>query len=457
MTRNQQPDLQRKLGLFSLSNIVVANMVGAGIFVTSGLLMGSLNSTGLMLILWIVAGIIAICGAIAYGELGAAIPKAGGEYIFLSELFHPLLGFLSGWISFFVGFSAPVAASAMGFSEYFTRAFPGLLSFANDSGILSAGNFKTTTSILIILVFTFIHLRGIESSARVQNWLTVLKIVMVASLILIGLAFGKGSLDHFSLPEKFYFSLSGWKSIGLSLMWIMFAYSGWNASTYIGSEIKNPVKNIPNSLLIGTGIVILLYIGLNTFFIYAIPPEEMKGVISVGGLSVNYAFGKNMDVLFSMLISFALFSSLSAYLILGPRVTYSMASNGYFFKSIARINPVTKVPSLAILLQAVISIIMVLSGTFDQILTYLGFSLGIFPILAVAGVFKLRITGKSKIKLPGYPFAHIFFISSSLLILILAYSERPVESSIAIATIVAGIPFFYLLKSRNVAHPMQKH
>jgi APA family basic amino acid/polyamine antiporter len=229
----------------------------------------------------------------------------------------------------------------------------------------------------------------------------------------------------------------------------MFAYSGWNASTYVGSEIKNPSKNIPNSLIIGTGIVILLYVGINTFFIYAIPPDQMKGVISVGGLAVNYAFGENMDILFSLLISFALFSSLSAYLILGPRVTYSMAQQGYFFKSIAKINPKTKVPTLAILLQAIISIIMVLSGTFDQILTYLGFSLGIFPILAVAGIFKLRIQGKSKIKLKGYPFVQLVFILSSLIILGLSFAERTIESSIALATVAIGIPFFYLLRKRK--------
>ena len=279
--------------------------------------------------------------------------------------------------------------------------------------------------------------------------LTLLKIVMVSGLIFIGLMFGKGSLEHFSKPEIFDLNAGSWKSMGLSLMWIMFAYSGWNASTYIGSEIKQPGKNIPNSLLLGTGIVILLYVGLNVFFIYAIPPEKMKGVISVGGLAVNYAFGKNMDVLFSMLISFALFSSLSAYLILGPRVTYSMAQDGYFFKSIAKISFKTKVPGRAILLQAIISIIMVLSGTFDQILTYLGFSLGIFPILAVAGVFKLRITGKSKLKLKGYPIVHIIFILASLSILVLAYFERPVESSIAIATVIAGIPFYYLMTRRE--------
>lgn len=441
--------LQRKLGLFSLSNIVVANMIGSGIFITSGLLMESLGSPKLMVLLWIVAGIIAFCGAIAYGELGAAIPKAGGEYIFLSELFHPLLGFLSGWISFIVGFSAPVAASAMGFSEYFSRAFPDLFAFANQSGIFNAINLKKASSIAIILIFTFIHLGGIEKSARVQNWLTMLKIVMVVGIIFVGLMFGKGSLEHFNTPVDYQFTAGSWKSVGLSLMWIMFAYSGWNASTYIGSEIKNPARNIPNSLLLGTGIVILLYIGLNVFYVYAIPPENMKGVISVGGLAINYAFGKNMDVVFSLLISFALFSSLSAYLILGPRVTYSMASKGYFFKSVARISPKTKVPSAAILLQAAIAIVMVLSGTFDQILTYLGFSLGIFPILAVVGVFKLRMTGKSKIKLKGFPFAHIIFILSSLLILVLAYSERPIESSIAVATVISGIPFYFMLKSKN--------
>jgi APA family basic amino acid/polyamine antiporter len=177
----------------------------------------------------------------------------------------------------------------------------------------------------------------------------------------------------------------------------------------------------------------------------------MEGVISIGGLAVNYAFGRNSDILFSLLISFALFSSLSAYLILGPRVTYSMAQKGYFFKSIAKINSKTKVPSLAIILQAIISIIMVLSGTFDQILTYLGFSLGIFPILAVAGVFKLRIQGKSKIKLKGYPYVHLVFIVSSLAILTLSFSERPVESSIALATVVIGVPFYYLLKVKKDA------
>lgn len=441
--------LKRKLGLFSLSNIVVANMIGAGIFVTSGLIMESIGNSMLMLALWIVAGVIALCGAIAYGELGASIPKAGGEYIFLSELFHPMLGFLSGWVSFIVGFSAPVAASAMGFSEYFTRSFPDFLTTLPESGILSVESLKKTIAIALILVFSAIHLGGIEKSARVQNWLTFFKVFMVLGIICVGMMLGQGNVEHFDFKQSDSFGMDNWKTMGLSLMWIMFAYSGWNASTYIGSEIRNPARNIPNSLLLGTGIVILLYMGMNIFFVYAIPPDDMKGIIPVGGMAMSFAFGKNMDVLFSLLISFALFSSLSAYLILGPRVTYAMADKGYFFKSVARIDPKTKVPSIAILLQAVISIIMVLSGTFDQILTYLGFSLGIFPVVAVAGVFKLRMTKKSTLKLRGYPWVHVFFILSSLFILVLAYSERPVESSIAIATVLMGVPFYYLFRRRQ--------
>ena len=237
-----------------------------------------------------------------------------------------------------------------------------------------------------------------------------------------------------------------WKTVGLSLMWIMFAYSGWNASTYIGSEIKNPKKNLSRSLLIGTGIVMVLYLLLNALFIYAIAPADMGGVIAIGGLAVNNLFGSATDTLISLLISFALFSSLSAFIIIGPRVYYAMAKDGYFFKFLAEVHPKFKVPTKAILIQALISIIMVFSGAFDQILTYMGFSLGIFPILAVIGVFRLRASGRSVIKLPGYPWVQLFYILMGVFILGLAYLERPMESSIALLTVLAGIPFFFIFK-----------
>jgi APA family basic amino acid/polyamine antiporter len=438
--------LERKLGLFPLTNIVIANMVGAGIFTTSGLLMKDLHHPVVMLGLWVVGGLIALCGALSYGELGAAFPHAGGEYAFLSRLYHPILGFLSGWVSFFVGFSAPIAASAIGFSEYLTRAFPGLLNPGIIGGASEAVVMKKLYAILIIAAFTFLHTRGLETGARVQNALTGMKILLIVGLVAAGFAVGKGSLGHLVAAAPFRFDFGGLKTLGLSLMWIMFAYSGWNASAYVGSEVKNPSRNLPRSLLIGTGVVMLLYIALNLFYIYAIPPAQMEGVISVGGLAAGNLFGKSAETVLSVLISFALFSSLSAYLILGPRVYYSMARDGIFFKSIAYVDPKCCVPTRSIVLQGAIASVMVLFGTFDQLLTYMGFSLGIFPLLAVLGVFKLRRTGRSAVKLPGYPAASAVYILIGATILVLAFLERPVESLVAVATALAGIPVYFFFK-----------
>lgn len=442
-------NLQRKLGLFPSTNIVVANMIGAGIFTTSGLLMAGLNNPLLMLALWVAGGVLALCGALSYGELGAAMPGAGGEYHFLSKLYHPLFGFLSGWVSFIVGFSAPIAASAMGFSEYFCRALPAIPLWFENAGLMNQASTKTFLSIGIILIFTFIHYRGLKTGAVVQNILTILKVALILFLLTAGFLSGKGDASNFSATAGVSSGLAGWKTIGLSLMWIMFAYSGWNASTYLGAEIKNPSKILPRSLLYGTGIVMFLYLSINVLFIYAINPEEMKGVISVGGLAMGNLFGPSADRLFSLLIAFALFSSLSAFIIIGPRVYYSMANDGLFFKSVARIHPKFQVPSNSIILQSIIAMIMVLTGTFEQVLTYMGFALGIFPILTVSGVFRLRSQNPSGIRLSGFPFAQILYVSVGILILVLSFLERPVESSIASLTVIAGIPAYYLFKRNN--------
>ncbi len=438
--------LNRRLGLFPATNIVIANMIGAGIFTTSGLLLADLHNPLLMLILWIAGGLLALCGALSYGELGASMPEAGGEYLFLSKIFHPIFGFLSGWISFIVGFSAPIAASAIGASEYFTRAFPELNEFLIKHLHFSSLGIIMMLSVIIVVSFTLIHKSGIELGARVQNILTVFKVLLIICLISAGLFMGKGDLSNFTDSKDLVPDNVNFKTIGLSLMWIMFAYSGWNASTYIGSEIRNPTKNLPVSLLLGTGIVILLYFLLNLVFIYAIPPDQMKGVISVGGLAMGNLFGRSAERLFSLLISFALFSSLSAFVIIGPRVYYSMAKDGLFFRSMAKVHTITKVPSRAIVFQGVIAIIFILSGTFEQILTYMGFSLGIFPILTVLGAVKQRLMGKNKVKLPGFPITHFIYILVGLSILLFAFMERPLESGIALVTLLAGLPAYFIFK-----------
>jgi APA family basic amino acid/polyamine antiporter len=438
--------LQRKLGLFPATNIVIANMIGAGIFTTSGLLMTGLKDPVLLLILWAVGGVIALCGALSYGELGAAMPGAGGEYLFLSRLYNPIFGFLSGWVSFMVGFSAPIAASALGFSEYFSRALPGLPAWLESSGIMGPVLTKKILAVTIILIFTIIHYRGIKYGAKIQNILTLLKVLLIVVLLFAGFSSGKGDFANFSEGEGGLSGLAGFKTIGLSLMWIMFAYSGWNASTYLGAEIRNPSKILPGSLIWGTGIVIILYLGINTLFVYSIHPGDMKDVISVGGLAMGNLFGKSAEILFSLLIAFALFSSLSAFIIIGPRVYYSMAKDGLFFKSAAKIHDKFQVPSNSILLQCLIAVILTLSGTFEQVLTYMGFALGIFPIMTIIGVWKLRKNNPEALRLKGFPVTQIIYVMTGLLILILSFLERPVESSVALLTVAVGVPAYFIFK-----------
>jgi len=452
--KTENNGLERKLGLFPLTNIVIANMIGAGIFTTSGLLMQDLQNPIVMILLWVVGGAIAICGALSYGELGAAIPRAGGEYAFLSHLYHPALGFLSGWVSFFVGFSAPIAASAIGFVAYMTRAFPEILRLGVFDASIEATILRKLYAILVIATFTGIHVRGLEFGANVQNVLTILKVGLIVGLVVAGFALGQGSWDHFTQGIDLDFGLGGWKVIGLSLMWIMFAYSGWNASAYIGSEVKDPSKNLPRSLIVGTGIVILLYFCLNLIYVYASTPADMEGVISIAGLAAGNLFGQSFERILSILISFALFSSLSAYIILGPRVYYSMARDKYFFRFAADIHKKFGVPAKSIVLQGIIAAVMVLFGTFDQLLTYMGFSLGIFPLLAVLGVFKVRRLKLSPYKMPGFPLAPVLYIIAGIAILTLAFFQRPTESSIAIATVLVGIPVYWIFKRkyRNTSH-----
>jgi basic amino acid/polyamine antiporter, APA family len=430
--------LPRKLKLFSLTNIVIGDMIGAGIFTTSGLLLVQLNDPLLLLLLWVIGGAIALSGALSYGELGARFPDAGGDYAFLTRLFSPLTGFLSGWVSFLVGFSAPVAASSLAFSEYLVRTLP------EDVLPPSLELTKKAIAVGIILVFTLIHYFGIKSGTKVQNALTVLKISLIVILLFTGFVFGEGSFEHFRIHKGDAYAGANFKTIGLALMWILFAYSGWNASTYVGSEVYNPVKNIPRSLIIGTFMVTVIYLLLNILYVYAVPPAEMKGVISVGGLTANRLFNRSLDQVFSLFIALILLSAISVLTIIGPRVYYAMAQSGHFFGKARKINRF-KAPGISILIQSGLAIIYVVSGTFDQIITFLSFSLGIFPILAVIGVFKLRMKHQTVLEVPGYPVLPGFFILSSFLILVLAFLERPVESSISLGLIMAGVPIYYWL------------
>ncbi|MCP4155684.1 MAG: amino acid permease [bacterium] len=442
--------LRRRYGSFTTTALVVANMVGAGIFTTSGVIAGQLPHVWWVILCWLLGGVVAISGALCYAELATRMPREGGEYYYLKELYHPSLGFLTGWTSFLVGFSAPIALSALGFTEYL---YTGISRYLPDLVGSHPILFKKAFAVFLIILFTGLHYLGGRIGPRIQNILTSLKILLLLGLAGAGLLLGKGSWENFSVAANKPFDLM---AFGSAMMMVMFSYSGWNASAYIAGEVKNPRRTLPVSLVSGTLIVILLYIAINIFYFYAAPFSQLEGSITVAEVAVGNVFGKNITELLGAMIGIVLLSSLSAFIMIGPRVYYAMATDGLFFKFAARIHPRFGVPDHAIIVQGMLAVLMVVAGTFEQLLMYVGFALGIFPWLAVVGLFKARrlnIGKDSAVKVWGYPWVPLFFLASSLSLMVFAYINRPEESSAAVLTILLGVPFYYLWVKRHPVKP----
>ncbi|UCF04503.1 MAG: amino acid permease [bacterium] len=440
-SRKPYSQVRREVGLFTATSIVVANIIGAGIFTTSGIMAANLPGPGWVLLCWVFGGAIAIAGALCYAELATRMPEEGAEYFYLRTLYHPVLGFLTGWTSFFVGFSAPIAASAIGFSEYLYAGLDVDLLALDPSGLAIL---KKAIAIGIIALFTGLHYTGVRIGSRVQNVLTVMKVVIVLGLAASGLAMSSGGWSNITFDRDGSYE---WIAIGTAMMLVMFAYSGWNASAYLAGELKRPSRTLPLSLLTGTSIVIVLYIAVNLFIFTALPYSELRGVIPVMERASVSIFGTWMGNGLSIMISVALLSSLSAFILIGPRVYYAMARDRLFFPFAARVHPRFGVPGRSILIQGAIAVVMVLIGSFEQLLVYLGFALGIFPWLAVAGLFVARRRGigdESAVRVRGFPVVPFFFLAATLFLMVIAYINRPAESTAAIVTIAAGIPCYYL-------------
>jgi APA family basic amino acid/polyamine antiporter len=300
---NEDIQLKRSIGLGTAVILVIANMIGTGVFTTSGFIMESLGNPASMLVCWFIGGILALTGALCYGELGAVFPKAGGEYVFLRESIGKPFGFLSGWVSLIVGFSAPIAAASIAFSTYLYRSvsieYAGK-DFLNISGVACISP-VTLTGISVIILFSLVHWYSLSFGSRVQNMLTSFKIMVILAFIILGLFMGNGSMDNFTSGPLQGSLLNG--KFATSLIFISFAYSGWNAAAYIGSEIKNPSRNIPLSLFWGTVVVMFLYLMLNVIFIYALPVSEMSGTVEVGAKAAVSLFGAKTGSLFSTAIT----------------------------------------------------------------------------------------------------------------------------------------------------------
>jgi len=423
-------ELKREIGFFSATILVIANMVGTGIFTTSGFIMEELGNPQTMLLCWFTGGIFALCGALCYGELGAMFPEAGGEYVFLRESYGKGVAFLSGWISLIVGFSAPIAAAAIAFATYFFCA-------------LSA-------SFSLEFTVPFLGVNILTISPSVQNGLTIFKIGLIVVFVVAGLWLGGGSIDHFSggldmsslLQSKF----------PVSLIFVTFAYSGWNAAAYLGGEIKRPSRNIPLALFTGTFLVMCLYLLLNVVYIYALHTKEMSGVLEVGAKSAISLFGDNIGKYFSGAIAIGLLSVLSAMIMTGPRVYYAMAKDSVFFELFGNINKVHRTPAYAILLQAAIAVVMVVTASFDKLLIYIGFTLALCATLTVVGMILLRITQpalKRDYKTFGYPVTPFLFILGNLWIIYFSIRSRPIASLFGLGTIGLGILVYLYFSIRR--------
>lgn len=447
--------LVRQLGVVSAAAIVVSNMVGTGIFTTSGFLAGQLGSANLILGIWAVGALCALLGSFCYSELGINYPSSGGEYVYLTEAYGPTWGFMSGWISFFAGFSAPIALAALAFSDYVGYFVPSVKQ-ANAQFTLGSGEmaFKIGGAQLLaaglILVFTLINLLNLKQVARVQNSLTGLKVVVLLVFIFFGLTAGAGNWAHFSTPAVRNVNTSLAAQFPISLFWIYLSYSGWNAATYIAEELKRPERTLPMALTVGTVLVSALYILLNVVFIYSTPLENMKGEIAIGSITARNLFGSEVAGIFSALMALSLTSTVNAMVTIGPRLYYAMAKNGAFFPIAARIDEKRHVPTVAILCQGLCSMILTLTP-FPQLVYYIGFCLNFFVVISVGTLFVFRRRpGWQKLRVVSfaYPLVPAIFILIGIWMTVYGLTIQPVVSMAAVLTIAAGA-IVYRLRLRS--------
>ncbi len=433
--------LIRGVGFWTATAVIISNMIGTGIFTITGFMASDIPDPIFIIGLWILGGFIALMGAFAVAELGAMLPFAGGDYIYIHNSYGPFWAYMTGWMSFFVGFSAPIAISAIAFMMYINNLTPSLSNLQ-----------LRIFAILVIFLFAGLHYAGLKVSKFVQNSITSLKVIFILTVIGASFLWGKGNWGHFSenlIDNVPSISLT---KAGVSLIFVMFAYSGWNAASYLAGEIKNPGKNLPKSIITGTLAVTLIYLLLNLVYSYALPINEMKGVVDIGADSMNALFGSSISIITTIGFAVSILACMSAMIFIGPRVYYAMAEDNLFFKKFKEVHPIFKTPSKAILLQAAWSSVLLISGTFEQLLTYASFILMGFSAMTVSAVYILRRKlpdAERPYKAFGYPISPAIFIIMSIWMMTYTVIERPFESIFGILTILAGIPFYIIFTKKN--------
>jgi APA family basic amino acid/polyamine antiporter len=406
-------------------------MIGTGIFTTTGL-MASMGATGGdILLAWALGGVVALCGALCYAEIGANLPASGGEYHYLSRLLHPALGFMSGCISLIVGFAAPIAAAAMAMHIYLAKIIAGW-----PVAVMAAAT---------ILLLSLLHAYDVRLGSRVQTVLTLLKVLLIAAFI-FGIWLRAGDASQLSTVD-FKPALGASSQFAVVLVFVSFAYSGWNASAYIGAEIENPSRTLPRSLIAGTITVAVIYLLINLSYLSAAPLSEISGVESVAHTVAERLWGTMGGRIVSTAIALTLIVPVSAMILIGPRVAEAMARDGLIFRVFARLNS-RGVPSYAVFLQAALASVVAVTSSFDKLLIYIGFTLNIFAALTVVSLFRLRARGESRHRICiGYPVTPLVFLAFAAWMTVWSIRSEPRATLAGVGTLAACY-LIYLIRSR---------
>ena len=426
---------KRTIGFVTACSIVIANIIGTGVFTSLGFQLTDIQSGFALLMLWVVGGVAALCGALCYGELAAALPRSGGEYHFLSQIYHPAFGFMAGFVSATVGFAAPVALAAMAFGKYF-------------NGVFGVGSPVALSFVAVWIVAAF-HLGNLQVGSAFQNVSTLVKLLLIGAMI-GGALFvpSKQPLSFLPVAGDKASILSG--AFAVALVYVMYSYSGWNAAAYITSEIKRPEKNVPRSLLAGTGVVILIYVLLNGVFLATTPAQEMKGQLEVALVAGKHIFGENGGRFAGAVICLGLISAISSMTWIGPRVTMSMGEDHWLLRLLGRKNQ-HGIPRNAVLLQLVIVNLLLLTQSFEDVVRYTQFSLLLCSLLAVVGVIVLRFT-RPRLTRPYrvwlYPLPPVLFSLITIWIMFYLLRSHTAESLAGLGTALLGLLLYFCAGKR---------
>jgi APA family basic amino acid/polyamine antiporter len=432
--------LNRRLNLFDTTLLVIGNVVGAGIFTTSGFLAGELPQPLFFIAIWVMGGLLTLCGALTYAEMAGMFPRSGGDYQFLKEAYGPGAGFLLGWVSFWVITPGSIAALSIAWVSYLKGFIP-----------LSHPVSEKFLAVTVISSLSFINYRGVRLSGTVQDVFTLGNLLIVVAIALGGLAFGSGNWQHFTVasPASLPFS----KLFGPAMIAVIFTYSGWFVSAYVGGEIKKPERTLPISLFLGTMTVTLLYTIINLTYLYALPLSRLKDVVNVAQLTAKTLFNPAFAQILSLSIVLAITASINATILAGARIFYAMAEDRLFWSPFKRLHPEYHTPSISILSQMILASLFVFLGTFDQLLSYVVFIMLLSSIATGLAQLVLRLR-KPELPRPyhtwGYPVVPLLFICSYAWIAIRIAYSKPLTSIAGLIITLSGLPFFLWFKTNLV-------